>query len=483
MTNEPTSTDAGVVYKPPIVTFVLIGINVLIYGLIQYQGGPTYENLLKYGAKENGLIAEGEVGRLFFPMFLHASPAHILFNMFALFQFGRIFEFLAGARNVFVTYILGGLLGNAVSFALSRSLSVGASSSLFALLFALYVLERYQQRVTLDSTGVKTKSTLGPVILINALITFLIPNIDWASHLGGGVAGALIGTGLVMKHKINSRLMSMVKYWRVDPETLQIRFYQREGFYLGLICLLTFLIMMKIPSIGFTDRVFGLGVLDASQNLMEGHPESELPRYRTSFEDLNSPVHPDSVLEQSMAVMSAGHYEAAFAMLQVVKKMNLQGLGTPEFASKSTLALIEKAAEAAAAQQPFDPSLIQALTGEVTSVAPRPGFCSKAADYVRGLGFFALSGHLYECAFYLEFGSKKYALAAISDLWTESRRCEEQTQVVPQDDGVSLYQLLKNQRQSCSYDLDKFRMHLFELEAAGLLDKNGAVAQIQSLMP
>lgn len=190
MNNEPSSTDAGYAYKPPFLTFVLIGINAIIYMMIQFQGGPTYENLLKYGAKENGLIAEGEIGRLFFPMFLHASPAHILFNMFALYQFGRVFEVLAGARNLFVTYVLGGLLGNAMSFALSRSLSVGASSSLFALLFALYVLERHQQKINLETTGIKTKTSLGPIIVINAIITFLIPNIDWASHLGVGSPGA-----------------------------------------------------------------------------------------------------------------------------------------------------------------------------------------------------------------------------------------------------------------------------------------------------
>jgi rhomboid protease GluP len=482
MNNEPSSTDAGYAYKPPFLTFVLIGINAIIYMMIQYQGGPTYENLLKYGAKENGLIAEGEIGRLFFPMFLHASPAHILFNMFALYQFGRVFEVLAGARNLFVTYVLGGLLGNAMSFALSRSLSVGASSSLFALLFALYVLERHQQKINLETTGIKTKTSLGPIIVINAIITFLIPNIDWASHLGGGIAGGLIGTGLVVKHKLNTRLLSMVKYWRVDPQTLQLRFYQREGFYLALVGILTLLSLIKMPNVGFADRVFGLGVLEASQSHMQGHANSELPRFRNSFDDPVSSVNPDILLQQAMSRLSAGHYESALAMLAVLIRMNEFGLGSPEFASKSTLTLLEQASDAARAQQPFDASLVRALTGDETMIAAQPDYCSKAAHYVRGLGFYSLSGLLYQCAFYEDFGSKKHAQAAITDLWLESRRCEEQVDAPPRDEETNLYQWVRNQRNACVRDLEGFRSHLMELEEMGRLDKDGAVAEKKSIV-
>ncbi|MEY4064101.1 MAG: hypothetical protein RIR26_309 [Pseudomonadota bacterium] len=476
MNTEPTSTEAGFRYKPPFLTFVLIGINSIIYLLIQYQGGPTYENLIKYGAKENGLIAEGEIGRLFFPMFLHASPAHILFNMFALYQFGRVFEVLAGARNLFVTYVLGGLLGNAMSFALSRSMSVGASSSLFALLFALYVFERYQQRINLDATGIKTKTSLGPVIVINAIITFLIPNIDWASHLGGGLAGALIGTGLVMKHKINLRLLSMVKYWRVDPSSLRLKFYQREGFYLGLVAALIFLALSKITRVSFADRVFGLGVLDASRTEMEGHSDSELARYRVSFEDSASPANPDLLVHQMVSLVAASQYEAASALLSVLKRMNQAGLGSSDFASQSTLALLEQASDEVDGRRQLDASLLRLLTNEKTMVAPEPSFCSRTADYVHGLGFYSLSGQLYQCAFYGDFGSKKFAQAAIADLWLEAKRCEEQSSLPPPELENSVALWLREQHESCLRDLELFRGRLISLERAGRLDKDGAVA-------
>lgn len=485
MSSEPTSTDAGAAIKPPFLTFVLIAVNVLIYILIQYQGGPTYENLIKYGAKENGLIAEGEIGRLFFPMFLHASPAHILFNMFALYQFGRVFEVLTGPRNLFVTYVLGGLLGNAVSFIVSRSLSVGASSSLFALLFALYVLERYQQKVAAETTGIKTRTSLGPVILINAVITFLIPNIDWASHFGGAVAGAFIGVGLVMRHKINTRMLSLVKYWRVDPQTMKLKVFQREGFYLGIVALLILVSLAKIPKVAFADRVFGLGVLDASYSTMQGHPESELPSYRGSFDDVSSPLNPEATLHQALAHHAAGRYEISSTLFSILLRLNQQGLGKAEFASKSTQALLEQALEASYARRPLDVTSIKALTDEVRSTAAEPAFCQKAADYVHGLAFYSLSGLLYKCAFFENFGSKDEARSAIADMWLEARRCEEiktrQTEnsrvgsEAEEDTKRDLHGEARFQERSCFWEIDLFRSEMLRSQQMGLLDSRGAV--------
>ncbi|MBM3383190.1 MAG: rhomboid family intramembrane serine protease [Betaproteobacteria bacterium] len=477
MNSEPSSADTAVGYKPPFLTFVLIGINAFVYLMIQLQGGPTYENLLRYGAKENGLIAEGEIGRLFFPMFMHANPAHILFNMFALYQFGRVFEVLTGARNLFVTYILGGLLGNAASFVLSSSLSVGASSSLFALLFALYVLERYQQKINLESTGIKTRTSLGPVIVINAVITFLIPNIDWASHLGGSIAGVLIGLGIVMKHKMNTRLLGMVKYWRVDPSTLQLRFYQREGLYLAVVGTLIFAAFFKIPTVSFADRVFGLGVLEASSNPTTGHAEAELPRYRSAFDAPESPVYPETLLQQAMANLAAGRFDAAESMFIVLKQLNKFGLGTTEFASQSTHTLLEKAEEAARSREQLDATLVQALTDENTSVAAQPGYCDRAADYARSIGFYSISGLLYRCAFFMDFGNKKFAQSAIADLWLESSRCEKNLILTFRNSNADGFGDFRVQRESCSNHLDEFRAQLIQLEGLGFLTKNGAVPE------
>ncbi len=481
MSNETSSTDAGYEYKPPFLTFVLIGLNVFIYIVIQYQGGPTYENLIQYGAKENGLIAEGELERLFLPMFLHASPAHILFNMFALYQFGRVFEVLTGAKNLFIAYLMGGVLGNSLSFAFTNSLSVGASSSLFALLLALYVLERYQQKINLESTGIKTRTSLGPIILINAVITFLIPNIDWASHLGGGIAGALLGTGLVMKHRVNVRVMSMVKYWRVDPSTLKLKFYQKEGFYLSLLILFVFLAMTRIPRISFSDRVFGLGVLQATKTKIESRDEEELRNFHVTFEQSNSLASPDIMLQQAMAHLASASYEPALLLFQALQRIHSQGLGSAEFRSQSTLTMIERAIDSAMNRQPLDPALVGALSGELTAVAPEPGFCQTVAKVFHGLGFYSISGLLYQCGFYSNFGDKELAQNAMADLWLDAKRCEDQVTEIKNQDEQNVYEWIRSRQRSCSRELNIYKIHLTELEKMGYLDRNGAVKRQNTL--
>jgi hypothetical protein len=331
-----------------------------------------------------------------------------------------------------------------------------------------------------EATGIKAKTSLGPIIIINVIITFLIPNIDWASHLGGAIAGAFIGAGIVMRHKVNVRMMSMVKYWRVDNQILNLKFYHREGFYLGTVGLLVLFSLAKIPTVAFADRVFGLGVLDASQTKMQGHVVSELPSYRSAFDDPQSPANPEQMIQHALSQHLSGKYESSEALFSVLLKMNQMGLGKPEFSSKSTEALLEQAIEYSHARRQLDASLIQALTEEERSVRGDPQFCKKAADYVRGLGFFALSGLLYKCAFYDDFGNKELARQAVADMWLNTRQCEGETPrqlVITEEDTQSVSdvrQAEKLRRRNCFFDLDLFRSELIRSEENGMIDANGA---------
>jgi rhomboid protease GluP len=67
---EQVSTSPPLIRRSAIATNVLLIINIALYTALEWSGGPTYENLVRYGAKENGLIASGEWYRLFSP---HAS--------------------------------------------------------------------------------------------------------------------------------------------------------------------------------------------------------------------------------------------------------------------------------------------------------------------------------------------------------------------------------------------------------------------------
>ncbi|MBA3407458.1 MAG: rhomboid family intramembrane serine protease, partial [Solirubrobacterales bacterium] len=64
-----------------------------------------------------------------------------------------------------------------------NAVTVGASGAVFGLMGAAFVMQR--------SRGIDPmQSGIGPVILFNLVISFVIPNISIGGHLGGLVGGA-----------------------------------------------------------------------------------------------------------------------------------------------------------------------------------------------------------------------------------------------------------------------------------------------------
>jgi rhomboid protease GluP len=84
--------------------------------------------------------------RLFTPLLLHGSIAHIGFNMYALFIIGPGLERYYGHLRFLVLYLLAGFAGNVFSFLFTPALSVGASTAIFGLVAAQGVfLYRHRQ--------------------------------------------------------------------------------------------------------------------------------------------------------------------------------------------------------------------------------------------------------------------------------------------------------------------------------------------------
>src|SRR5688572_25737095 len=75
-------------FLTPKVTYAIIGFTVLVY-ILQLLMDGTLE---LYGAKINPYIRAGQFWRFITPAFLHASPMHIFFNMYALFSIGSLLE-------------------------------------------------------------------------------------------------------------------------------------------------------------------------------------------------------------------------------------------------------------------------------------------------------------------------------------------------------------------------------------------------------
>lgn len=183
-----------------LVTLVLIAINVIVFAVEAVLAGfrvsiPTMV-LVDMGAMYAPLIQSPiDLYRFITPMFLHVDLMHLAFNMVALYSVGEVLERVLGRGSFILLYFIGGITGNAISYAASVFLpgqavvSAGASTSVFALFVAVALLgllhkgnRRYFSQYS--------KSMLS-IIAINVVYTFLVPSISISGHLGGALGGLI----------------------------------------------------------------------------------------------------------------------------------------------------------------------------------------------------------------------------------------------------------------------------------------------------
>jgi len=135
-------------------------------------------------------VADGSYWQLVSSMFMHVEIWHIAANMFSLFILGPQIEAVLGRVRFLALYLVSGLAGSTVVFwfASENGATLGASGAIFGLIGALAVI--------VHKIGGDLRS-VGGLLLVNAFITFAIPNISWQGHLGGFLGG-LAMTALIV---------------------------------------------------------------------------------------------------------------------------------------------------------------------------------------------------------------------------------------------------------------------------------------------
>lgn len=191
------------VFKPKkvIITKVIIGICVLLYFLSFLYVKPLGNYLYYLGANNGTLVKNGEIYRLITSAFLHANILHLLTNMYALYVIGFQLETFIGKKRFFFVYLVSAIGGNLLSAVLNNSFSVGASGAIFGLLGAMLYFG-YHYRLYLGSVMM---SQIIPLIIINILFGFMVPNIDNAAHIGGLLTGYLGMMAVGVKGKSTKR--------------------------------------------------------------------------------------------------------------------------------------------------------------------------------------------------------------------------------------------------------------------------------------
>lgn len=200
----------------PVLTYVLIVLNVLAY-LLELARPTTvfrFDNLGQgvlgpdgraylvegSGALPPGFhpagVAHGEWWRLLTSAFLHQPPGqgfgvlHIALNMYSLWLFGRVMEVQLGRLRFLTLYLVSAVGGSVLGYLISPTeAALGASGAIFGLVSAYFLMTR---RMHSDPLG-GGRQLIGSVIWLVASAGVT----SWQGHLGGLIAGLLLGTAFV----------------------------------------------------------------------------------------------------------------------------------------------------------------------------------------------------------------------------------------------------------------------------------------------
>lgn len=186
------------------VTPAIIAVNVLVW-LANVAAGmsplsPRAQELLAWGANFLPLTIQ-QPWRLLAATVLHGGLVHLGFNMWALWNTGRVAERFYGNLQLLLIYLVSGVCGSVASlfFAARAGVSVGASGAIFGvvgcLLAALFTKAHQLPTALVASMRPSMLMFVGYSLVMGFAAGF----IDNAAHVGGLAAGFLMGTVMAEK--------------------------------------------------------------------------------------------------------------------------------------------------------------------------------------------------------------------------------------------------------------------------------------------
>ncbi|MDB5893586.1 MAG: hypothetical protein JWQ88_1117 [Rhodoferax sp.] len=180
--------------------YLMCGLNVAVW-LAQVLSGmsptlPLPAQLHVWGANSAAsVVIDREYWRLMTAPFLHGGAAHLGFNMLALWAAGRQLSRLLGNTQFLFVYLATALCGSVASlhYAGQSSVSVGASGAVFGVLGALLAASwQYRHRLPPHDNR-RLWCGLGLFVVYSLMHGFTQSNVDNAAHVGGLLAGLVLG--------------------------------------------------------------------------------------------------------------------------------------------------------------------------------------------------------------------------------------------------------------------------------------------------
>jgi len=180
------------------ITVLLVLLNLVVFAATVADGAGLLTSNgtteIRWGSNFGPFTTDGDGWRLLTATFIHFGIVHLLFNMWFLAATGPLVERFFGSVTFLSLYCISGVASSLASVAWHPSLnSGGASGSIFALYGALLaVLIRPDSSIPQSVVRPLRNSAL--VFTMYALAAgFLLSGVDVAGHLGGLVAGLILG--------------------------------------------------------------------------------------------------------------------------------------------------------------------------------------------------------------------------------------------------------------------------------------------------
>lgn len=186
-----------------VVTQAIFGINVAVFVAMTLAAGftilgsPEWQALsLRLGANYGPYTIGGQWWRLLACVFIHGGLVHIAFNMWCLWDLGRLAESVYGHWTFAVVYLIAGLGASLVSVFWHFPIpvpSVGASGAIFGIAGAL-IASFYLGEFSLPRAAISgTLRTLLVFAGYNLFFGAVMASTDNAAHIGGLLIGLLLG--------------------------------------------------------------------------------------------------------------------------------------------------------------------------------------------------------------------------------------------------------------------------------------------------
>jgi rhomboid protease GluP len=183
-----------------LLTQAIVGVNVLVFLGMVLSGvsptSPTQLQLVTWGANFAPLSLGSQPWRMLASNYVHIGIIHIFFNMWCLWNLGRLAEHIFDRWTYLLVYTASGIAGSLASLWWHpQGIGAGASGAIFGLAGGLIAV-LYLGHLPFAKEALKP--TLRSLVMFAAYNLFfgLVPGIDNAAHLGGLAAGLGIGAVL-----------------------------------------------------------------------------------------------------------------------------------------------------------------------------------------------------------------------------------------------------------------------------------------------